>query len=163
MIRFFLDTEFNGWNGEMLSLALVRDDGASIYLRETNEFLHSLDQSGRLDPWVRDNVCPLLDRHPFDVHTTVASSSEWAHTIGEFLYRDTSSPPQVFADWPSDIADLCKLLLTGPGEAVPMPHQTHFTILRHLDVYPTSLKEAVQHNAWWDAMALRRWFQETQS
>lgn len=52
--------------------------------------------------------------------------------------------------------DFCKLLMTGPGTAVPMANQTHLTILRHIDVYPTSLNGAVQHNAWWNAMALRQ-------
>ena len=34
-MRYFLDTEFNGFGGELLSLALVREDGASIYLLYT--------------------------------------------------------------------------------------------------------------------------------
>lgn len=30
-MRYYLDTEFNGRGGQLLSLALVREDGESIY------------------------------------------------------------------------------------------------------------------------------------
>lgn len=36
---------------------------------------------------------------------------------------------------------------------VAIPHLT-FEVIR-VDAYPTTLEGAVQHNAWWDAMALR--------
>ena len=31
-LRYFLDTEYNGWGGALLSLALVPDDGEDLYL-----------------------------------------------------------------------------------------------------------------------------------
>ena len=31
-LRYFLDTEYNGWGGALLSLALVPDDGEELYL-----------------------------------------------------------------------------------------------------------------------------------
>ena len=31
-MRYFLDTEYNGWGGALLSLALVPDDGEELYL-----------------------------------------------------------------------------------------------------------------------------------
>jgi hypothetical protein len=37
-----------------------------------------------------------------------------------------------------------------------MENQTIITILRHIDVYPTSVEGAVQHNALWDALAIRQ-------
>ena len=52
-MRYFLDTEYNGWGGALLSLALVPDDGEELYL--------TLDWSGALDPWVEKNVTPYLD------------------------------------------------------------------------------------------------------
>jgi hypothetical protein len=66
----------------------------------------------------------------------------------------------VFVDWPSDAMDFASLLMTGPGQAVDMGHQTIITILRHVDIYPTTLAGAVQHNALWDAMAIRQFVME---
>ena len=31
-MRYFLDTEYNGWGGVLLSLALVPDDGEDLYV-----------------------------------------------------------------------------------------------------------------------------------
>ena len=55
-MRYFLDTEYNGWGGALLSLALVPDDGEELYL--------TLDWSGMLEPWVEQNVLPYLDTVP---------------------------------------------------------------------------------------------------
>ena len=43
--------------------------------------------------------------------------------------------------------------MTVPGTMVRMP-DLRFEF-RHVQAFPTSLHGAVQHNAWWDAMALR--------
>ena len=55
-LRYFLDTEYNGWGGALLSLALVPDDGEELYL--------TLDWDGALEPWVERNVIPYLDTVP---------------------------------------------------------------------------------------------------
>ena len=34
------------------------------------------------------------------------------------------SAPVIVADWPEDIAQFCNLLMTGPGEMVPVPPLT---------------------------------------
>ena len=31
-VRYFLDTEYNGWGGALISLALVPDHGEELYL-----------------------------------------------------------------------------------------------------------------------------------
>ena len=158
MIRHYCDTEFNGYGGVLIALALVRDENHFIYL--LNGDLYDLENE--IDPWVAKNVLTILHEVPDHVEPVIAPLEEWGGLISDYLSHD-KEPSQIIADWPSDIADLCNLLLTGPGTAVPMPHQMHFTILRHLDVYPTSLEGAVQHNAWWDAMALKRWVDEVEN
>lgn len=149
MIRHYLDTEFNGFGGDLISLALACEDGRSLYL-VTDKLPEPMD------PWVRENVVPYLYDCP--AVPLIMSPKHWGHEISAFIYCGTKSP-QIIADWPSDIADFANLLLTGPGEAVPMGHQTHLTIVRHIDVYPTDVKGAVQHNAWYDAMALKRYIE----
>ena len=55
-MRYFLDTEYNGWGGALLSLALVPEEGEELYL--------TLDWEGSLDDWVERNVVPYLDTVP---------------------------------------------------------------------------------------------------
>lgn len=154
-MRFYLDTEFNSFGGALLSLGMVAQDGSNLYLVLPAADIEAID----IDPWVAEHVVPILFDLPDGTSVITAPVAEWGSIVSGFIYRQ-EAPPQIFADWPSDIADLCNLFITGPGEAVTMKHQTHLTILRHLDVYPTTLKGAVQHNALWDAMALRRWVME---
>ena len=139
MALYFLDTEFNGFNGELISLALVREDGESISL-----------VFGCDDPveWVKDNVMPILFSDPVSKKT---KRTEAGREIAAFLKGDKN--PTIISDWPEDISQLCGCLITGPGEMVNI-RSIAFRIVR-VDAYPTDLKGAVQHNAWWDAMALR--------
>ena len=44
-MRYFLDTEFNGFGGQLLSLALVPEDGGE-------EFYITLQHDGPFEPWV---------------------------------------------------------------------------------------------------------------
>ena len=46
----------------------------------------------------------------------------------------------------------CELLITGPGKMIALPG-IRFEVVR-IDAYPTTLRDAVQHNALWDACAL---------
>src|SRR5690349_11231817 len=52
-VRYFLDTEYNGIGGALLSLALVPDDGDELYL--------TLSTSDPLLDWVERHVVPYLD------------------------------------------------------------------------------------------------------
>ena len=59
----------------------------------------------------------------------------------------------IYTDWPDDVAYICKALITGPGKMINIP-SIRFEVVR-VDAYPTQLRDAVQHNAYWDAQALR--------
>lgn len=147
---YFLDCEFDGFGGDLLSLALVRQDGAkTLYLimERANE---------PCTPWVTQNVLPIL-RDVVDAGIPVwenMTPAAAAETIHAFLLGDER--PHIISDWPDDIAYFCRALMTGPGEMVSKAHIT-FEMLR-VQAYPTSLEGAVQHNAYWDAMALRHLF-----
>ena len=56
-LRYFLDTEFNGFGGELLSLALVPDEG-------DREFYVVLPLPDTLDPWVERHVAALSPLRP---------------------------------------------------------------------------------------------------
>lgn len=156
--RLYCDFEFNGWGGELISMGMVGSNDPDWLYVVNPKYARSVPEG--TDPWVAENVLPhLFSAKPRPV---LAEIADWGEIASAFMYGGRGQVVQVFADWPSDIADLCNILITGSGTAVYMPHQTNFTVLRHLDVYPTSLAGAVRHNAWWDAMALRRWVEEQQ-
>lgn len=151
-MKYYLDTEFNGFGGELISLGLAAQDGRTLYL--IDESYKKMD----LNPWVTENVIPILEDVPEDVEIiSTIGTSLWGALIGDFIYRH--SPPQLIADWPSDIIYFCELMLIPekPGYSHHMGKFTDMTIIRHVDIYPTTLEGAVQHNAIWDALAIKKY------
>lgn len=142
-MRYFLDTEFNGFGGALISLGLVREDGPSLYL--------TYDIPKAIDPFVRRNVQPNLLRVPSSVKARKVNQAEGAHAIEDFIRGDADA--QIVADWPDDLSLFCRALMLEPGLMVDIP-RLHFELHR-VESYPTDLAGAVEHNAWWDAMALR--------
>jgi hypothetical protein len=142
-LRYFLDTEYNGWGGALLSLALVPDDGDELYL--------TLDWDGTLEPWVERNVIPYLDTVPDGLVSPRLSRADAARTLAHYLAGDPE--PLIVADWPEDIAQFNMLLLTGPGTMVEVPPLS-FRFLE-LSGFSTAANSKVPHNALHDARSLR--------
>lgn len=142
-MRYFLDCEFNAYRGELISLAMVAEDGRELYL-----VTHRLPDN--INPWVQENVIPIL----FAPGTSPRSwrPDLFGVQIADFMHGDMT--PTIIADWPDDIRYLCECLITGPGEMVQSAPSLAF-IVERVDAYPTELPGAVQHNALWDARALR--------
>lgn len=142
-LRYFLDTEYNGWGGVLLSLALVPRDGEELYL--------TIDHGAALEPWVERNVVPFLDMVPESLKLPRMSRADAARTIAHYLAGDPD--PLIVADWPEDIAQLGMLLVTGPGVMVEVPGlRFEFTALTG---FSTAANSKVPHNALHDARALR--------
>lgn len=150
-MRYFLDTEFNGFGGELISLALVREDHASAYYVLEPSGAESWRESPGLDPWVKDNVIPHLWDCPYVGPQILWTRDRVARDVALFLSGDRD--PVIIADWPADIRYFCGLIELPGGKMVNIPRLA-FRMAR-VDAYPTDLPGAVQHNAWWDAMALR--------
>jgi len=142
MATYFLDTEFNGFGGELISLAMVGEDGRELYLL-------NIDRRETAVDWVAQNVIPILTSG--DADPVCTPLNEIGHKIAAFLARDRW--PHIIVDWPDDLKYLCQVLITGPGEMVSI-HRFAAEVVR-VDSYPTTLPGAVQHNALWDARALR--------
>ncbi len=142
---FFIDCEFDGHGGPLMSIAVVRGDGQSLYVRIPNV--------AAADPWVEENVLPNMDYHFADVAEMV-HIDEVGPAIRRFL--GNSGHPIIIADSPVDVARFCAAISTGAdgGWAPTMFERMTFEV-HNVDSYPTDLPGAVQHNAWWDAMALR--------
>jgi hypothetical protein len=142
-VRYFLDTEFNGWGGALLSLALVPEDGEELYV--------TLAFDGALEPWVERHVMPYLDMVPDPLRGPRMSRIDAAHTLAHYFAGDPE--PLIVADWPEDIAQLSMLLLVGSGDIVDVP-SLEFRFQR-LPGFSTAANSKVPHNALHDARALR--------
>lgn len=150
-MKYYIDCEFDGLNGPLLSMALASETEKSMYV--------VMGYGPIRDPWVADNVIPHMLDFPMErVSGPIvlgAGQLQLSHAIQEFLMGDIN--PHIIADWPDDLKYFNHYLITGPGTMIHTPHTLRQTIKR-VDAYPTTLKGAVQHNAWWDAMALRAIF-----
>jgi hypothetical protein len=144
LMRYFVDCEFDGHNGPLLSIALVCENGRSIHI-ETTAIAH--------DPWVVTNVVPLMSDNKATTHPLV-QPNQVGPQLRQFIGED--DVPVIVADSPVDIARFCQALMTGPdGGYEPNTWERLSFEVHDIDCYPTPLPGAVQHNAWWDAMALR--------
>jgi hypothetical protein len=142
-MRYFLDTEYNGVGGALLSLALVPDSGDELYL--------TLATPDPLVEWVERHVAPYLDSVPEQLFCPRLSRKDAAHELERYLRHDDE--PLIFADWPEDIAQFCDLMITGPGDMVELRHLTFR--LMPLSNFSTAANSRVPHNALHDARALR--------
>ncbi|HUG45709.1 MAG TPA: hypothetical protein VMK31_04245 [Sphingomicrobium sp.] len=142
-MRYFLDTEYNGIGGALLSLALVPDDGEELYL--------TLKTDEKLVDWVEKNVVPYLDMVPHELKWPRLSRSDAAAALERYLRHDRDIV--IIVDWPEDIAKFCDLMITGQGDMIDV-RQVTFRLLP-LANFSTARSSEVPHNALHDARALR--------
>jgi hypothetical protein len=134
-MRLFLDTEFNGFNGKLLSLALVPED------ESVEKFYCELEMNDQLDPWVKENVVPHMILIP-------SSMSKFQDALTRYLNEFKEC--RIVADWPDDIRHFCESLITGPGERLLI--KTKITFELDLTI---EYESKVPHNALFDAIAIR--------
>ena len=142
-LRYFLDTEYNGVGGALLSLGLVPDDGDELYL--------TFQTDDPIVDWVQRHVVPYLDTVPEQLSCPRLSRKDAVHALERYLRHDPE--PIIVADWPEDVAQFCNLLVTGPGEMVDLRHLTFR--LTPMSNFSTAANSKVPHNALHDARALR--------
>ena len=143
-MRYFLDTEYNGFGGELISIALVPEHG-------DQEFYATLPLPEVIHPWVMRNVIPYLNAvgQAFAHHEM--SRLDAGQELARYLAHDQE--PVIVADWPDDIAFFCSLLTPGPGEIVDIG-SLDFMLLRRPGS-SVAANSKVPHNALHDARALR--------
>ncbi|MCW3834912.1 hypothetical protein ACFQ1E_02380 [Sphingomonas canadensis] len=136
-MRYFVDAEYNGFCGPMISLALVPEaPGLAPFYEST----------GCADPtpWVSEHVLPVL-------HTTPVERFELGRRLAEYLASDPD--PLLIADWPEDIAHAAMALVAGPGRRHDVSH-VRFELCDAFGFDAAALS-TVPHNALHDAVALR--------
>jgi hypothetical protein len=144
-MRFFLDTEFNGFGGKLMSMALVPEN------LNAPEFYCEIEVKDQLDTWVQVNVAP----HMFLVP---ASYSEFQLAFSRYLLNIEYDEIIIVADWPDDIRYFCEAMITGPGERIVMPTNIKF----ELD-FSIKYESMVPHNALHDARAIRDFYMKRES
>ena len=145
-MKLWVDTEFNGFNGELLSIALVAENG--------EEFYEVLMYSSATDPWVADHVLPVMNSHAGLGMRNPVSRCRVTRLLQHFLMQFESI--HVIADWPEDIAHFCRLLLTEvPGERINTPPLT-------MEIKRFDAPSKVPHNALEDARGMRQYEMRTE-
>lgn len=134
-MALFLDTEFSEFGGQLISIAIVSDDGDEFYaVRHLPAEMH---------PWVRENVLPILVQEPEDDHIIKKK-------LVAFLNRQRGQP--VYGDWPEDFTHLLFLLCEPNGIRYDVGD-----LEMHL-VSGIAAEPEVPHNALSDARALMKGF-----
>lgn len=128
-MRFWIDTEFNEFGGELISLALIGEDHSEFY-----EVLDCPNPGN----WVAANVMPILGKAPIE-------KTVFKVRLMNFMLRYQHM--HIIADWPDDIRYFCEALIVGPGMALNTPNIT-FELARWIES-----QSQLPHNAMSDAKA----------
>ena len=143
-MRYFVDCEYNGFGGAILSLALVPEDGGEeLYL--------TFDCADPIHPWVDQHVMPFIAQVPEPLRLPPMGREAAARAIAMYFGHDPE--PEIVADWPTDIELFCGLLSFAPGLMVPIP-DLRFRLLQ-LGAFSPAENSAIPHNALHDARAFR--------
>lgn len=142
-MRYFLDTEFNGFGGALISLALVPEDG-------DQEFYATLPLPDDIHPWVQQHVIPYLRFVPPGLDNQLSREHAAQH-IEAYLAHDPD--PLIVADWPEDLAHFSQLLVTGPGQMIAIDGLR--LELVNGSGFSSAANSKTPHNALHDARAFR--------
>lgn len=86
MTTLYLDTEFNGFKGPLISMALVSPEG--------DEWYQVVECEGEIDPWVAENVMPKLGK-------AAISKAEFSVQLHKFIRQ--FDDPLIVCDWHADL------------------------------------------------------------
>lgn len=140
-MKLFIDTEFNGFGGQLLSIALIAEDmSATLY----EEIL----AEGEIHPWVEEHVMPYMGAS--EKRIPIESLPE---RLSRFLNQ--WDDVEIIADWPDDLRYFMESLITAPGWMVDVPNNISFRLIREMDG-----QSEIPHNAYWDALGNLLWWRE---
>lgn len=134
-MKLFLDCEFNGFGGELISMALVDENEKYFY-----EVLPCMNPTS----WVFNNVIPILNKQAIDL-------KEFKKNLFNFLNHYETI--HIVADWPEDFSLFLTTLMLQQGVCMTTPKLT--MELWGSDTNQT-IDSEIPHNALQDAFALKR-------
>lgn len=138
-MRFYLDTEFNGFGGALISLALVAEN-------VTSSFYEVAPLPDVVDPWVAEHVIPKLYKDPLPTLPLFRAR------LHSFLLQ--FEQPEIIADWHRDL-ELFFEALAGDDYGTSLDYACTARLLKTPPGAPGP--STVPHNALHDAYALRDW------
>lgn len=154
-IELFVDCEFDDITKTLLSVGIVTKTG-SVYYAFDSKAASAVESE-----WVKENVVPLLlDVPPSAMISDLnAQGSNWGAWLEYVMKSVSNSHDAVYTDFifhmdfPTDVEYISRILHLGEGKRIGQMRNVVFHI-DYVDAYPTQLKQAVQHNAAWDALAI---------
>ena len=134
-MNLFLDCEFNGFGGELISLALVDENERAFY--EVLPYTTVV-------PWVSEHVIPKLQKSPIPFQ-------DFQTQLHKFLFNYETI--HIIADWPEDLSLFLNCLIIRSGVRMSTPQLS-------LEIWNEQLTKPVlsilPHNALQDALALMK-------
>lgn len=134
-MNLFLDCEFNGFGGELISMALVDEHGLFFY--EVLECPTPVE-------WVKQNVLPITQKAP-------VSYSVFQQRLHNYLLQYEQI--NIIADWPEDLALFSRSLILAAGRCMITPP---LTMQLWLEQRTTAVLSEQPHYALADAKALQQ-------
>lgn len=132
-MKLFVDCEFNGFGGDLLSMAIVSEDG--------REFYEVIYHPYTVDPWVEEHVVPVFGKEP-------VIEPMFRHLLHVFLTGFDN--PIVIADW---YTDLMHFFASLSGE----DHASSLDWACRAELVPSlTITSETPHNALSDARAIMK-------
>lgn len=150
-MKYYIDAEFNGFGGQLLSFAIVRED---------NEFRHFVFgiRDSEVEPWVRDNVMPHRFAAPL-THPNGSTTYAAGRDLAAFIRPDDDA--HIHFDWPEDAIHFLSLITIGGGNMFATGNfALHF---EKVDMDKLTLPGAIRHNPYWDSMLLKHYHETKKS
>lgn len=134
-MALYVDTEFNGFGGEFISIGIANTNGDNFYM--------AIEPNAPIHPWVREHVMPNLGSR--------AGYSSVRHYLQEYITKYAWD--DIYADWPEDLIHLLKFLYEYDGKALNINLKLHL-------IQSGALTPETPHHALSDAIALMNWHQQ---
>lgn len=131
----FLDTEFNGFGGKLISMALLASDNTYFY--------EVVEMPDPVHPWVAEHVMPILGKSPLPIDVFKAR-------LHAFL-KDYQGAV-IVADWHDDFIHFFQSL-SGRDYGSSLTFSCTAKLVQDAMTFPD-----LPHNALSDAFALARWW-----
>lgn len=141
-MSLFLDCEFNGHEGRLISMAIVADNGDEFYEVDCNAMINDTNV------WVKENVWPILGKIP------CVGPLAFRDKLHEFLRKHVGE--MIIADSPADFVYLlqwCHEMKDGKYRYINLDLDMRF-------VTSGKYESKIPHNALEDARALKKWYDE---
>lgn len=130
----FIDCEFNGGHGELISMAIVSEDGERVFYEVVEHKQPTVE-------WVAKNVIPILNK-------PAVSSAVFKERLKKFL--DAFPKLTLVADHGADHFYFLQQIIGQEGWMM-----TDYNVEMRIDKDISAKKSTVLHNALEDARALR--------